>query len=68
MIFGAHWSPWTVTSTFDGLMSRWMIPFWWACWMPSQTSMKSFRRSRTVSRLVSQYSVMGIPWTYSIAK
>ena len=22
-----------VTRMFDGLMSRWMIPFWWACWI-----------------------------------
>ena len=22
-----------VTRMFDGLMSRWMMPFWWACWM-----------------------------------
>gem|GEM_PF-1676472 len=26
-----------VTSTLLGLMSRWMMPFWWACWMAWQT-------------------------------
>ena len=26
-----------VTSTFEGLMSRWMIPFWCACWIAQQT-------------------------------
>jgi hypothetical protein len=27
----------TATRTFDGLMSRWMMPFWCACCNPSQT-------------------------------
>ena len=27
----------SVTSTFDGLRSRWMIPFWWACCTAWQT-------------------------------
>ena len=35
----------SVTSTFDGLMSRWMIPFWWACWIAWQTGMNSSSRS-----------------------
>ena len=26
-----------VTMMFDGLRSRWMIPFWWACWTALQT-------------------------------
>ena len=38
----------SATSTFDGLMSRWMIPFWWACWIAWQTGMNSSRRSRGV--------------------
>src|SRR6516162_6509394 len=25
----------------DGLMSRWMIPFWWACWIAWQTVMNN---------------------------
>ena len=29
--FGTGRSSYIATSTFDGLMSRWMIPFWWAC-------------------------------------
>ena len=41
MIFGVCFSSWVVTSTFDGLMSRWMIPFWCACCTPAQTSMNS---------------------------
>lgn len=36
---------------FDGLRSRWMIPFWWACWMARQTGMKSSIRSRMLRRL-----------------
>ena len=29
---------------FDGLMSRWMMPFWCACWMALQTWTKSSSR------------------------
>jgi hypothetical protein len=29
---------------FDGLMSRWMIPFWWARWMAWQTVMNKSSR------------------------
>ena len=29
--FGTGRSSTIVTNTFDGLISRWMIPFWWAC-------------------------------------
>ena len=46
----------SVTSTFDGLMSRWMIPFWCACWIAWQTGTNSSSRSRGVSWLSSQYS------------
>jgi hypothetical protein len=31
--FGTGLSSYSATSTFDGLMSRWMIPFWCACWI-----------------------------------
>ena len=40
-------------------MSRWMIPFWWACWIAWQTGTNSSSRSRGVSWLSSQYSVIG---------
>ena len=43
------------TSTLEGLMSRWMIPFKWACWMALQTGTKSSNRSRGVSWCLSQY-------------
>ena len=35
----------SVTRMFDGLMSRWMIPFWCACWTAWQTAMNSSSRS-----------------------
>ena len=37
-------------------MSRWMIPFWWACWIAWQTGMSSSSRSRGVQLAWSQYS------------
>ena len=33
-----------VTMMFDGFRSRWMIPFWCACWTARQTSMNSSSR------------------------
>ena len=36
-------------------MSRWMIPFWWACWIAWQTGTNSSSRCRGVSRCSSQY-------------
>ena len=42
--FTAGRSDSVVTSTFDGLTSRWMIPFWWACWMAWQTGTNSSSR------------------------
>ncbi len=54
MILGTGSPSWTVTSTFEGLRSRWMIPFWCACWTPSQTWMKSLSRSRVSSWCRSQ--------------
>ena len=35
----------TATRMLEGLMSRWMIPFWCACWMAWQTWMNSSSRS-----------------------
>ncbi len=29
-----------VTRMLEGLRSRWMMPFWWACWTAWQTWMK----------------------------
>ena len=57
-----------VTSTLDGLMSRWMIPFWCACWIARHTGTNSSSRSRGVSCASSQYLVMGTPWTSSMTK
>src|SRR5438445_483484 len=34
--------------TLDGLMSRWMIPFWWACWIAWQTGTNNSSRSRAL--------------------
>ena len=42
------------TSTLDGLMSRWMMPFWWACWTAWQTGTNSSSRCRGVRRCSSQ--------------
>ena len=40
-----------VTSTFLGLMSRWMMPFWWACWIAWQTLVNRPSRARRVQLL-----------------
>ena len=45
-----------------------MIPFWWACCTAWQTATNNSSRARTGSRLRSQYSVIGSPWTSSITK
>jgi hypothetical protein len=58
----------SVTITFDGLMSRWMIPFWCACSTAWHTFWNSSSRSRIDSFAVSQYSVIGTPRTSSITK
>ena len=68
MTLGTGLPSYRVTSTFDGLMSRWMIPFWWACWIAWQTGTNSSSRSRGVRWLSSQYLVIGTPWTSSITK
>ena len=65
---GTGLSSYMVTSTLDGLMSRWMMPFWWACWIAWQTGTNSASRSRGVSLLSSQYRVIGTPWTSSMTK
>ena len=44
--FGTGLSSYSATSTFDGLMSRWMMPFWWACWIAWQTGTNSSSRCR----------------------
>ena len=61
-------SSYKAISTFDGLMSRWMIPFWWACWIAWHTGTNSSSRSFGVSLWWSQYSVIGTPFTSSITK
>ena len=37
MTFGTGTPSCIVTSMFEGLMSRWMMPFWCACWTAWQT-------------------------------
>ena len=59
---------WSVTRTLDGLTSRWMIPFWCACWIAWQTGTNSSNRCRGVKVFASQYSVIGTPWTSSMTK
>ena len=44
--FGTGTPSCSVTRMFDGLMSRWMMPFWCACWMAWQTWMNRSSRSR----------------------
>ena len=58
----------SVTSTFDGFRSRWITPFWCACWTARQTARNNASRSLVVIRLRSQYWVMGAPSMYSITK
>jgi len=66
--FGTGLPSCRVTRMFDGLMSRWMIPFWWACCTARHTCWKSSSRSPVLSDAWSQYSVMGMPLTSSITK
>ena len=42
------------TITFEGLMSRWMTPFWWAWCTARQTSRKRSSRSAVESPFSSQ--------------
>ncbi len=56
------------TSTLEGLMSRWMTPFWCACWMASQAWRNSPSRSRSGSCSASANAVIGTPGTCSMAK
>ena len=46
MIFGTGWPSYSATSTFDGFRSRWMMPFWWACWTAWQTVGHQFQPLR----------------------
>ena len=68
MIFGCGTSSCSVTSTFDGLRSRWITPFWCACCTAWHTAVNSSRRWRTESLCASQNSLIGSPRTSSIAK
>ena len=61
-------SPPGATRMLEGLISRWMMPFMWACWTASQTEMKSSRRWLMVSRWWSAKAVIGSPLTCSITK
>ena len=66
--FGTGTPSCSVTRMFDGLMSRWMMPFWCACWMAWQTWMNSSSRSAVVRLFWSQYSVILMPRTSSMTK
>jgi len=68
MTFGTGRSSTIETSTLEGFRSRWMMPFWCACWIASQTSRNSSTRLRVPSSCASQNSWIGRPGTYSIAK
>ena len=68
MTFGTGLPSYRATRTLEGLRSRWMIPFWWACWTAWQTGMNSSSRSRGVSCCSSQYWVIGTPLTSSMTK
>ena len=37
MTLGTGLPSWLSTRMLDGLRSRWMTPFWWACWTAEQT-------------------------------
>src|SRR5262245_31101527 len=52
--FGTGWSSYSATSTLEGLRSRWMTPFWWACWTAWQTGMNSSRRARRELVLIAE--------------
>ncbi|MEZ5977526.1 MAG: hypothetical protein R3F34_04840 [Planctomycetota bacterium] len=43
--FGIQASPTCVTSTFDGLTSRWTTPFVCACWIAAHTATNSSSRA-----------------------
>ena len=60
--------PSAATSTFCGLMSRWMIRFWWAYCTAVQIFLNSCSRAVVSSWRASQYSTMVCPSTYSMAK
>src|SRR4029453_17838998 len=49
MTWGPALPSYRATSTLEGFTSRWMTPFWWACWIAWQTGTKSSSRSRGVS-------------------
>ena len=51
----------SVTRMLVGLMSRWIIPFWWVCCTAWQTCTNRSSRADTGSRRSSQYCVSGIP-------
>ena len=58
----------SVTSTLEGLMSRWTMPLVWACWIARQVCTKRSSRSSGESWRSSQNCVIGTPLTSSIAK
>src|SRR5262249_42220362 len=51
----------SITSTFDGFRSRWITPFWCACWTARQTARNNAIRSFVGILSRSQYWVIGAP-------
>ena len=69
MTLGTGTPSMTVTRMFEGLMSRWMIPFWWACCTAWQTCTNKLQPlGDRQSWCWSQYSVIGMPRTSSMTK
>ena len=58
--FGTGTPSCSVTRMFEGLMSRWMMPFWCACWMAWQTWMNKLEPLRRSDEIV-LVAVIGDP-------
>ena len=68
MIFGTASPSRCITRMLEGFKSRWITPFWCACCTAFATCRNSPSRWRVSRQWWSQYSVMGIPGTYSMTK
>ena len=66
--FGMGTPSWSVTRMLDGLRSRWMMPFWCACWIAWQTCENSSSRWAVDRLYWSQKSVILTPRTSSMTK
>ena len=68
IIFGTGTPSLTVTRMLEGLISRWMTPFWCACWMAWHTWVNNLSRSAVGTLFSSQNSVILMPRTSSMTK